>query len=157
MFASFRSRLVISNLLITLAGLLLMVFIFSQVLADRSRSIKEDDLAAESKLVASQVEDLVHRGAPAKDLGQLVIRASQALKVRIVIVGPNGRIVEDSATATPYFKGSWHPLDPNALKEAKANRAALRSKNLERFQTPIQGTRGHEIGAVLLVASVRSV
>ena len=157
MLDSFRSRLVLSNLLITLIGLLVIVFVFTQVLADRSRSVKEKDLTADSAFVAAEIESVFRSHGSVQALRPVVYNASKALHVRIVVVGPQGGVVVDSKQKTPYFTGSWHPLDTTALKQARSARQTLRSTSLERFQSPLAGTRGHEIGAVLLVAAVSAV
>src|ERR1700737_878172 len=118
MFNSFRSRLVISNLLITLAGLLVVGVVFTGLLSDRNRSIKENDLAASSRLIATQVEDVYRRNPKdfATELKGIVNTASRTLKVRVILANPNGLIGKyDSAHSTPYDTGSWHPLDKDAL------------------------------------------
>lgn len=158
MFDSFRSRLVLSNLLITLAGLLVVVLVFGQVLGERSSTIRRRDLTAQSRLVAAQIEYLYRHRGTATDLQQLVKRDSEALKVRIIVVGPTGRQVLDSAERTPYYRGSWHPLDRTALRHAQSASRQLKSRSLVLFQSPITGTvHPADGGAVLLVASVGDV
>ncbi len=159
MFNSFRSRLVISNLLITLAGLLVVGVVFTGLLSDRNRSIKENDLAAGARLIATQVEDVYRRNPRdfATELKGIVNTASRTLKVRVILANPHGLIGKyDSAHTTPYDTGSWHPLDQKALKQQQAATAELQSSNLVLFQSPIHGVHANA-GAVVLVANVSDV
>lgn len=159
MLQSFRSRLVISNLLITLVGLLVIVFVFTRVLSDRSQSIKRGSLAEESRLVTSQVEYLFrHRNANFEAaLQDLVNTASNTLKVRVIVAGRDGQPIYDSTGATPFFSGVYHPLDRKALQQERVVSQQIKSSSVRAFQTPLEGTRGHLIGAVILVASVSVV
>lgn len=158
MFDSFRSRLVLSNLVITLVGLLVVIVVFTGVLANRSRQIKEKDLATQSRLVARQVEYLYrHESKTSKqDLQLLVAESSKALQVRVILVDPYGTPRLDSKRMTPYATGSWH-LDRAALEEARSASNELRSGTLFVSQSPIQGTVRPNGGAVLLVANVTDV
>ncbi|MGI8968251.1 MAG: histidine kinase dimerization/phospho-acceptor domain-containing protein, partial [Chloroflexota bacterium] len=158
MLDSFRSRLVISNLLITLLGLLVIVAVFFNVLANRSQDVKRNALTTDSRLVANQLEDYFQSRAGAElTVQQLVNQTSRALRVRVIVVrrGTN-KIIADSSRRTPFFNGSW-TLDRRALDRAQTATGVARDGKVQTFQTPLEGTRGHIIGAVVLVANVSDV
>jgi signal transduction histidine kinase len=165
MLESFRSRLVISNLLITLVGLVVVAFVFTQVLANRSQSIRSRDLESESRLVARQIESVFQQhGKPGKPLQELVNADSRALRVEVWVVGPNGQQIAYSSGQTYFSTGSWKPLDPKALRDQQTASKRLRSSDIRSFQTPLVGTtlipgtkRHRTIGAVILVANVSDV
>src|SRR5713226_5700622 len=108
MLASFHSRLVLSNLLITLLGLLVVAFIFTQLLTKLSIDQKRSELKTQSQNFAQQMHDLYVREGSPTDLTNQVYAASRLLHERIVIASPTGRIVIDSAKATPFYKGVLH-------------------------------------------------
>lgn len=158
MLASFRSRLVISNLLITLVGLLIIVFVFISVLASRSQSIRSRDLRTESRLVANQIDYLFqHHLKPGTGIQQYVYSTSRALQVRVVLVSPRGQISVDSKNRTPFYRGSWNLLDRAALRNLQTASRQLKSSSVRSFQSPLEGTAGRVAGAVILVASVSDV
>lgn len=157
MFDSFRSRLVISNLFITLLGLLVVVVVFTQVLANRSQSIKSDALSTDSRLVSKQIEYLFQHNASYADLQNLVISTSRALKVQVTIVDSRGTIKVDSKGKTPYYNGVWS-LDRTALKNDQTASQQLKSTSVRTFQAPLVGiTTGRQLGAIILVADVSDV
>src|SRR5947209_9429862 len=159
MLDSFRSRLVLSNLLIVLLGLILVVVVFVSLLAARSTDLKRNERASQSRALAAQIEQLYRKGASSKDLAQEVDVAGRVLQARILVVGPNDRIVVDSGSRTPFSTASWHSLNQAALREQRSARIALnKSKSLYVFQSPIHGVYRHAPGAaVLLVARVSDV
>jgi signal transduction histidine kinase len=155
MLSSFRSRLVLSNLILTLVGLLVLGAVFTQILAQRNKDIKESDLTAESQLVAQQIENLYkHRGTYA-DLQQLVDETSRSLKVGVRVVDPRGRLRVTSNGHTPYSSGTWHPLDVTALKGAERARRELANKVV--IQSPIRGTAQRNGGALQIIANTGDV
>src|SRR5437763_16528798 len=91
MLASFRSRLVLSNLLITLLGLLIVVLVFTQILVTRSTEVRKADRAEQARNVALEIERTFRQGgAKSKALyKQQAILASHILNVRIVIISRN--------------------------------------------------------------------
>ncbi|MDQ2742495.1 MAG: hypothetical protein M3Z66_09410, partial [Chloroflexota bacterium] len=153
-----RSRLVISTLLITLAGLLVVVLVFLQVLAQRSYDIKQHELATQAQHVARAIHRLYLGHAGNTALRTRVYDASRLLGERIIILGATGSIVVDSSGYTPFDTGSWYEIDLHALQRGASAGAALQSQKTVIFQSPIHGTRGHvDGGAVLLVAKVTDV
>lgn len=158
MLESFRSRLVISNLLITLLGLLIVVAVFVQLLAQRSYDIKRQELAKQAHAVASQIHRLYVRHGLTSTLYTRVYDSSRLLGERIIVVGPAGQHVVDSSQKTRFDSGSWYQIDAHALRNGKSASASRRSQNLLLFQAPIRGTGiRRNGGAVLLVARVRDV
>ena len=157
MFASLRSRLALSNLLITLLGLAVLVFVTYQLLDAQGTQIKERDRSDQAKNVAAGIESLFERRALTAELDQFVDTASRVLGARIILVSPTGVFRVDSKEATPYFTGSWTPLDRRALIAGENAKVTVRSGDLVRFQSPILGTHGHVVGAVLLVTRVTDV
>lgn len=158
MLASLKSRLVLSNLLITLVGMAIIVLVFTQLLAQRSVDVKRHELRQQSTAFAGQVERLFRSHGAPNQLRTMVDSASNLLGERVVIVGPRGDTKVDSANRTPYFKGKWLQPDQGALSQARSASSALRNKSLVLFQTPIRGTNGHSNGgAVILVAHVTDV
>ncbi len=157
MFESFRSRLVISNLFITLLGLLVVVLVFTQVLSNRSQSIKTDALTSDSRLVSKEIEYLFQHKASFLDLQNLVISTSRVLKVEVTIVDSRGTIIVDSKRYTPFYNGAWS-LDRTALKNAQTASEQLKSSSVRTFQAPLVGITTHRlVGAVILVADVSDV
>jgi signal transduction histidine kinase len=155
MLSSFRSRLVLSNLILTLVGLLVLGAVFTQLLAQRNKDIKVSDLTAESQLVAQQIENLYqHQGTPA-DLQNLVDESSRSLKVGVRVVDPRGRPSFTSNGHTPYSSGTWHPLDVEALRNAENSKKELASKVV--IQSPIRGRVQRNGGAVQIVANTSDV
>lgn len=158
MLESFRSRLVISNLFITLLGLLIVVVVFVQLLAQRTYDLKRQELARQAHTVAAQIHRLYVRHGSVTDLRVRVYEASQLLGERIIVIGPEGEHVVDSGEKTRYDTGSWYEVDTRALRSGRSASASKRSQNLLLFQAPIRGTGTRQNGgAVLLVAEVRDV
>ncbi len=156
MLDSFRSRLVISNLLITLMGLLVVVVVFTSILVQRSTDVRKGDRAQEAQRVALQVEALFRRHGGSSELSQLIAVSNRLLQVHLVIVGADGNPVlgvKQSRDTT----GSYQ-LDPSALKQAKSAVVSLQhNSNYYTFQSPLIGTHGRSAGAVLLVTRVADV
>lgn len=158
MLDSFRTRLALSNLLITLAGLLIVIAVFVNLLDHRTEQVRTQDLETEARGVALQVERLYARQGTPANLHTLVNQASNLLQKRIIIVGQDGQPVADSAHATHFYTGSWHPLNATALRAGQQTIAALHGGSLVTLQQPIAGTSGRRNGgAVLLVARVADV
>jgi signal transduction histidine kinase len=156
MLDSFRSRLVISNLLITLIGLLVVVAVFTSILVRRSTDVRKGDRAQQAHRVAVQVEALFARHGGAGELRQLVNLSDRLLGVRIIIVGPDRAPVNGFKQSRGTSK--FYRLDPRALKQAESAVIALRqNNNYYTFQSPLLGTNGRSAGAVLLVARVADV
>src|SRR5947209_6493514 len=163
MLQSFRSRLVLSNLLVTLLGLLIVGFVFTQLLVNRSTEVKRAERRSQALNVAHQVEQFfASPESRAKDyrsrLQQNVSLAASVLGVRIIVQsGHNGLIVADSKNV---FRGVQHPLDRSAYNRGvAATRALLNNPGLVSFQAPLRGHVRNKtpIGAVVLIAQVRDV
>ena len=156
MLDSFRSRLVISNLLITLIGLLVVVVVFTSILVQRSTDVRKGDRAQQAHRVALQVEALFARHAGKTELQQLVALADRVLGVHIIIVGADRVPVIGFKQARGTSK--FYRLDPSALQQAESAVIALRQNtNYYTFQSPLRGSHGQPAGAVLLVARVADV
>ncbi len=160
MFASFRSRLVLSNLLITLIGLMLVVAVSTYVLAKRNQEANKNRLAHESRSVATEIDRLfaVHGGS----IWPTVHTAANILGEHIVVVGLHKTIVSDSeesvARVTPESQGIVQHLDSKALAAQRSALSRMQDPNHFVFQSPIHGTGQRGIvGAVLLVAYVNDV
>jgi len=104
MFASFRSRLVLSNLLITLIGLMLVVAVSTYVLAKRNQESNKNRLAHESRSVATEIDRLFadHGGS----IWPTVHTAANILGEHIVVVGLHKTIVADSEESVPRVRAS---------------------------------------------------
>jgi signal transduction histidine kinase len=160
MFTSFRSRLVISNLVITLLGLLVVVVVFTQVLASRSQAIRSTDYRALSSSLATQLDFLFKlHTIPPSALQQFVDDQARTLHARVIVFDPDGQLDVDSASHTVFFRGTWTnaDLDRSALAQQRAVTKQLQSGSVRSFQAPLEGTRGHRVGAVVLVADVSTV
>lgn len=159
MLDSLRSRLVLSNLLITLLGLLIVVFVFTNILVNRTTEVKKEDRQQDARDIASQVERLYRIHANPNVLDQFVYSASRILGARIIIVGADGHtLLVDSATKTPFYTGTWKPLDRSALVQGREAEVLIkRSTNLYSFQSPIHGVHRAKGGAVLLIVRVTDV
>jgi signal transduction histidine kinase len=156
MLDSFRSRLVISNLLITLVGLLVVVGVFTSILVQRSTDVRKSDRAQQARRIAVQVDALFARHGRNAELQQLVSLSGRLLQARIIIVGTDGLPFNGFKEARGSSK--FYRLDPNALKQAESAVVALRqNNNYYTFQSPLLGTHGRPAGAVLLVARVADV
>lgn len=156
MLDSFRSRLVISNLLITLIGLLVVVVVFTSILVQRSTDVRKGDRAQQARRVAVQVEALFARHGGKAELQQLISVSDKILGVQIIIVGADRIPVIGFKQARGTSK--YYRLDPGALKQAESAVIALRqNNNYYTFQSPLLGTNGRPAGAVLLVARVADV
>src|SRR5947209_15288826 len=114
MFDSFRSRLVISNLLITLIGLLVVVAVFTSILVQRSTDVRKGDRAQQAHRVAVQVEALFARHGGKAELQQLVSLSDRLLQVHIIIVGADR--IPVIGVKQGRGAGSFYRLDPSALK-----------------------------------------
>jgi signal transduction histidine kinase len=161
MLASFRSRLVISNLVITLLGLLVVVVVFTQVLASRSQGIRTNDFRTQSQSLAAELDYLFQQrilNSPNR-LQAFVDSQARTLRARVIVVDTRGTPIANSAKSTVFFRGSWskEDVDRDALAEKRAVTKQLGSGNVRSFQAPLLGTRGHLIGAVILVADVSAV
>ncbi len=161
MFASFRSRLVLSNLLITLIGLMLVVVVSTYVLAKRNQEANKNRLAHESRSVATEIDRLfaVH----GRSIWPTVHTAANILGEHIVVVGLNKTIVADSAESvgrvTPESQGIVQHLNSKALAAERSALSRMQDPNHFVFQSPIHATGHHRriVGAVLLVAYVNDV
>jgi signal transduction histidine kinase len=163
MLQSFRSRLVLSNLLVTLVGLLIVGFVFTQLLVNRSTDVKRSDRRAQAQNVSRQVEAFfASPESRAKDfnarLRNQVNLAANVLGARIIVrSGANGNIIADSKNV---FTNVSHPLDRSAYNQrVAATRSLLQNPGLVFFQAPLRGhiRTGKTIGAIVLIARVQDV
>ena len=163
MFDSFRSRLVLSNLLITLMGLIVMVAVFANLLENHTRDVKLEVRKAQAADISRQVERLYRTHASTIPLQTLVDTSSRILGARVIIVSPvtkqgGGVPVVDSAKKTLYFHGSWSLPDRQEIQRELASVHQLsRNSNLYEFTSPIHGTSGRNGGAVVLIVQVTQV
>lgn len=158
MLDSLRSRLALSNLLMTLAGLLIVMVVSINLLEQRMTETRTHDLEGEARSVAHRVEVLFHHKGTVAALQSQVDSASELLQKRVIIVSVSGDDIVDSARATPFYTGTWHPVNGRALKSGRQAIAALGQRGLVTVQQPIHGTHARrEDGAVLLVARVNDV
>ncbi|MGH2449219.1 MAG: sensor histidine kinase [Chloroflexota bacterium] len=158
MIDTFRSRLVLSNLLIALLGLALAVVVFSFLLAGRSTQLRTQELRGQSQALASRIHLLYSKRSGPGELERSIDEASQILRERIVVIGPDRRVVVDSKHATPFYKGSQYQYSVSALQHAQSADQVLAHSDLMGFQSPIKAADGRTNGgAVLLVAQVKNV
>lgn len=165
MLQSFRSRLVLSNLLITLLGLIVMVVVFANLLENHTRDIKVGERRAQAADIARQVERLYRLHATAnRPLAALVDTSSRILGARVIIVSPvtkgggGGVPIVDSAEKTIYFRGSWSLPDRSEIqREIASVRQLGRNRNLYELTAPIHGTHGRNGGAIVLIVRVTQV
>src|SRR5947209_18803008 len=122
MLFSLRSRLALSNLLITLIGLLVLVLVFTRLLAQHSIDEKKHELAGQSQTVAQQVETIYLSHGCRSDLQARIDLASRLLGERIIVASPTGSIRVDSANQKTA------PIDRQALLQAQSV-ASLKSSN----------------------------
>ncbi len=157
MFDSLRSRLALSNLLITLVGLLIVVVLFTHLVGQRGIDVKKHELAKQAKSIATQAERVfAQRGTP-PDLEAQIDFESQLLGERIIVARRDGKFVMDSARHTPYFTNVRFQPDVEALQSGHSTSRSIQSQNIIVFQSPLHGTRGHIVGAILFVARTNDV
>lgn len=162
MVQSFRSRLVLSNLLITLLGLLIVGLVFTQLLINRSTEVKKEDRRLQARGVAQQVERFFASPQSRAKNFQTVLRrdvdlAAHVLGVRIIVTTKlTGLPVLDSNNV---FRGVPRPLDREAFRAGRAaTRRLFRDSSLVFFQAPLRGHAHRQvIGAVVLIARVQDV
>lgn len=163
MLDSFRSRLVLSNLLITLIGLIVMVAVFANLLENHTRDVKLGERKAQAADIAQQVERLYRRRAQSRTLRDLVDTSSRILGARVIIVSPvtpsgGGVPIIDSAQKTLYFRGSWSPPNRRQIQRQLGTvRQLSRNSSLYEFTSPIRGTNGRNGGAAVLIVQVTQV
>jgi signal transduction histidine kinase len=162
MLQSFRSRLVISNLIITLFGLLVVVVVFTQVLSQRTIDVKKSDREAQAQLLATQIHALfLNPRVKPDEPCRLAEVASPLLNAsRIILVRHTGAAYFDSNIRgnQPCAHGSYTPVDRSALaNQESAIRQLYKNSSVYAFQAPIQGTDHRNAGAVVLVARVSDV
>lgn len=163
MLDSFRSRLVLSNLLVTLLGLIVMVVVFANLLENHTRDVKLGERKSQAADIGLQVERLYRNHAGATSLQTLVDTSSRILGGRVIIVSPvtargGGVPVVDSAKRTLYFQGSWSLPDRQEIQRELASVHQLsRNSSLYEFTSPIHGTSGRNGGAVVLIVRVTQV
>lgn len=161
MMQSFRSRLVISNLVITLVGLLVVVFVFTQVLSDRTIQIKKSDREQQAQLLASQIHALFKPSTKPGAVCTLATEATRFLNVsRVVVTRLSGAPIYDSSGKHPCAPTSYTPVDLSALhKQAAAIRQLRSNSSVYLFQAPIPATgkQTRIAGAVVLIARVSDV
>lgn len=153
MLQSLRSRLVLSTLLITLLGFVVVVIVFTQSLPVLSSQEKQRELEEQAHRFAGQVttEIYMRRGSTGQ-LTQELNLASQLLHERIIIARSNGLPIFDSARRTPYYKGVSQNLTPTDLR-VHGPVTTFGPHNLVLFRSPIKGTHGHRNGGtVVLIA-----
>lgn len=165
MLDSFRSHLVLSNLLITLMGLIAMVAVFANLLENHTRDVKLGERKTQAADIAGQVERLyrMHARAGTLLLTNLVDTSSRILGARVIIVSPvtpsgGGVPVIDSAKKTLYYRGSWSlPSRHEIGRELAGVHQLSRNSSLYEFTAPIHGTNGRNGGAVVLIVRVTQV
>lgn len=155
MLASLRSRLVLSNLLIILAGLSAVVVVAFKLVEARSVEIRKAELRAQSAAVAAEIHQLYAARGGAQELPAQIYLASRLLHERIVVISPRGQDVIDSEQRTPFFHGLQFEIDQNALR--RAQNVGTICGTLLCFQHSIMGTEGRNGGAVVLVAQAGDV
>ncbi|GAC1464333.1 MAG: hypothetical protein PVSMB7_07220 [Chloroflexota bacterium] len=152
MLQSLRSRLVLSSLLITLLGFVMVVVVFTQSLPVLSSQEKERDLQGQAHRFAGEVTRLYRQRGSARDLKRQIDLASQLLHERIIIANLHGTPVFDSARQTPYYKSVNQYLSPAALRVHRPV-TTFGPAGLVLFRSPIKGTHGHRYGGtVVLIA-----
>src|SRR4051794_17903129 len=116
MLRSLRSRLVLSNLLLTLLGLLVVAVVFTQLLVSRSTDDRRQARFRQARGLAAEVEREVfaHHGSGSQ-LQQQLDLASRVLGVRVIVINRSGRITADTARSTRIFANLGKPLDKRAL------------------------------------------
>lgn len=155
--APFRSRLVLSNTLIALLGLTLVVVVFSVLLAQRSYSIRRQDLQAQSQHLALRIEQIYRQHASFNELHREVYLTSQILRERIVVLSPERTVVVNSKHRTPFFGNAPFEYSPAAFRNVQSARQVLAGPVMG-FQSPIHGTDGAKNGgAIVLIARVNDV
>jgi signal transduction histidine kinase len=167
MLDSFRSRLVLSNLLITLIGLIVMVAVFANLLENHTRDVKLGERKSQAADIARQVEQLYRSHArvdnPNNPLQNLVDTSSRILGARVVILSPvtrrgGGVPILDSAQKTLYYRGSWSLPDRKEVQRELASVHQLsKNSSLYEFTSPIHGTNGRNGGAAVLIVRVTQV
>lgn len=159
MIASLRSRLVLSNLLITLLGLLVIVGLLIILVPNWLKQVREQERRSQAKSIAAQVERIYRKGGKGNELGSLVTISSRVLGARVVIVNPSGIPVQglDSAGQTPYFTNTYELPSAAALKAGRAFQRALKNPSIVAFQQPIRPVHRTEDGAVVLIVNVGAV
>ncbi len=158
MLEALRSRLVLTNLLITLIGLVVVVLVFTNLLANQTTAAKTAQRQQQAGRIATQVERLYTGNAKPAQLQQLVTLSSRLLGARVAIVGPDRLIRVDSAHRTPYYSGTYLTPNKEALAAGEAATTEINAdQSLYRFQAPIPGVHGPNGGAVLLIVQVTEV
>ena len=158
MFDSLRSRLALLNLLITLLGLLVVVALFTNLVAQRGIDVKKHDLANQSRSIAKQADQLFRLRAGLSDLVAQIDSESRLLGERIIVVGRTGKVAYDSASHTPFFRGVQVRPDMTALTNGRNTSSSVKSQNVIVFQSPLHSTVGPgPVGAILFVARTDDV
>src|SRR5579859_714089 len=158
MFESLRSRLALSNLFIVLLGLVAVVAVSTQLIANRSEDLSRAKLKQQSFQVAAEIHRLFRtHEKPGPSFDQTIRSFSDVLQSRIILRSSSGAKIIDTADQTPFISGSWHPYDLEALKQGRSVAESLQSQHLIAFQAPIYGSSGRLDGAVLVVAKLKDV
>lgn len=158
MLDSLRSRLVLSNLLITLLGLAVVVALIVFLAPAWLRQIKEKERQSQAQSIAAQVQHIYRGGGSPDKLWSLVTTSSSILNARVVIVSPSGAPTKfDSAKKTAFFTNTYELPSGSALRAGRSFQRALRSPNVVAFQQPIKPVHRREEGAVVLVVHVGDV
>lgn len=167
MFGSLRSRIAISNLIITLFGLLALMFVFFQLLQQQAVSVEQRDVKRQAAQLPVDVNRTI-AAAPAQ-FYKYLLHDSQLLSKQIIYYSRSGACGFDSVI---YQAEGPTPVDPNTIpcarssadwRIAKVNTSRVVSKVLKRhgktylvYQEPIT-RRNRNAGAVVLITKVSDI
>ncbi|MGH2976682.1 MAG: histidine kinase dimerization/phospho-acceptor domain-containing protein, partial [Solirubrobacterales bacterium] len=127
-------------------------------LRDRVDAEVRDQARSEANVVASAVATLGARERHTLD--RLTRVAARSVRGRVLIVGPSGRVIADSAG--PHEVGSNYATRPE-VKAALAGQDYQQTRDSQTLGTPILATAvpvstgGHTVGAVRITQSVSAV
>jgi signal transduction histidine kinase len=182
MFGSLRTRLALSNLLVTLVGLLVLTLVFAQVLLQHSEEIKRNDVGQQAVQLRSDVSTALEKflnrttGGSVLSFNAYLSHDSRILDKRIVLFNARGMCFFDSAVFQHQRQsGSGAPVPCTASSSVWLDRAAMvEHESVSHFvkrgpqtylayQEPIRITVGigaervAGVGAVILIARASNI
>jgi two-component system phosphate regulon sensor histidine kinase PhoR len=95
------ARMTLTAVAAAAAALLSVILIVTPRLRQRALADAQESLLSQARLVAKLVQPALARGASVDEVDGLVDAASRSLRARVTVVGPDGRVLGDSAVTGP--------------------------------------------------------
>ncbi len=158
-----RSRMAVTAVTATAAALSVVLLLAGPALKRRALTRTRDVLLAEARLMAQVVDRALEEGADLGTLDPEVDEAARAVRARVTIVAPDGRVLADSAASGPQLRAlDNHGTRPEVLaalaggEGTSLRRSATLGQDLLYVAVPIR-RQGRLLGVSRMALSVEDL